>query len=123
MMKTYTATEDRFNNFVTLNATLWFEVIRYQSGISVLAAVEIVKNMLEITKKFNPELLEVMSEIGAEELQVKLQIAKEAGDTVWQTIKNIATKPDYTTIFMIVTLAMITFTMICLVRALKYGNT
>ena len=87
------------------------------------AAAKIVKNILEITKKFNPELLEVMSEIGAEELQVKLQIAAKAGDTVWQSIKNIATRPDYTTIFMIVTLAMIAFTMICLVRAIKYGNT
>ena len=79
--------------------------------------------MLEITRKFNPELLEVMSEIGAGELQVKLQIAKKAGETVWQTIKDIATRPDYTTIFMIVTLATMAFTMLCLIRAIRYGNT
>ena len=98
-------------------------MIRYQSGISIAAAVKIVKNILEITRKFNPDLLEVMSDIGAKELQIKLEIAAEAGDTVWQTLTDIATRPNYISAFMIVTLVMITFTMLCLVRTLKYGNT
>ena len=109
------ATQNRMNNFQSLNTTLWINIIQQQHNMQLAEIHTIITDIIEITRQFQPDTLYNVSVQLNKELKDRLQLAKHADLSAWEAIINITTRKSTLSIFMMIGLVAVCCTSIYLI--------
>ena len=85
--------DNRFENFKSINLTMWTNILETQNSLNLDEMTEIVKTIEEITSQFQPQLKGRVNR-KLNNLKKNIQQAKEANKLAWYAIQNIKISPQ-----------------------------